>query len=99
VGVPLPQDSWPIRLKDLNTMPPPSPLFSFGIYPFDGLAMPDLVRIVKAGEEAGFDIVHFPEHLLPPPAFHDVVHNRTWWDLPALCSFLAGHTSRIRFFF
>ena len=79
---------------------PPGPLFAFNLFPYDRLLdMDDLVRVVKAGEEAGFDIASFAEHLFPPPASHELLHNRTWWDLPALCSFLAAHTSRVRFMF
>ena len=79
---------------------PPGPLFTFNLFPYDRLLdMDDLVRVVKAGEDAGFDILSFPEHLLPPPASHELLHNRSWWDLPALCSFLAAHTTRLRFMF
>ena len=76
---------------------PPGPLFVFNLFPYDRLLdMADLVRLVKAGEDAGFDIVSGAEHLFPPPASHELLHNRTWWDLPALFSFLAAHTTRIR---
>jgi probable F420-dependent oxidoreductase len=76
-----------------------SPRFSFGIYPYDRLLDPaDLVRVVQAGEAAGFDVVGFPEHLLPPPESHETLFNRTWWDLPALCAYLAAKTTTIEFY-
>ena len=79
---------------------PPGPLFAFNLFPYDRLLdLDDMVRVVKAGEDAGFDILSFAEHLLPPPDSHELLHNRTWWDLPALCSFLAAHTTRVKFLF
>jgi probable F420-dependent oxidoreductase len=80
-------------------MPVDKPLFSFGIYPYDRLLdVDDLARVVQAGESAGFDVVGFPDHLLPPPESHEALFNQTWWDLPALCSFLAAKTSTIQFY-
>src|SRR5262249_40035933 len=58
----------------------------------------ELVRVVQAGEAAGFDVVTFPEHLLPPPESHEALLNRSWWDLPALCSHLAAQTRRLRLY-
>jgi probable F420-dependent oxidoreductase len=73
------------------------PQFAFAIFPYDGLGSDELARVVQAGERAGFDIVHFPEHLLPPLSSHEALYNRTWWDLSVLCAFLAARTERIRF--
>jgi probable F420-dependent oxidoreductase len=76
------------------------PMFSFAVYPYDRLLdSGDLARIAQAGEAARFDAVNFPDHLLPPLASHDVLHNRTWWNLSVLCAFLAGRTERLRLFF
>jgi probable F420-dependent oxidoreductase len=76
------------------------PLFCFNIYPFDRLLeMADLLRVMRAGEAAGFDVATFPDHLLPPPESHEALVNRSWWDLPALGAFLAAHTQRVRFYF
>jgi len=80
-------------------MIPREPLFCFSIYPYDRLlATDELVRVVRAGEAAGFDVIGFPEHLMPPPESHEALVNRSWWDLPALCSYLAAHTERLRFY-
>ncbi len=74
-------------------------LFCFNIYPYDRLLeIDELVRVVQGGEAAGFDVVTFPDHLMPPPESHEALANRSWWDLPALCSFLAGRTRRVRFY-
>jgi probable F420-dependent oxidoreductase len=74
------------------------PLFSFAIYPYDRVLDPgELARVVKAGEDAGFDIVNFPYHLLPPHSSHEALHNRSWWDTTVLAGYLAGVTSRLRF--
>lgn len=76
----------------------PGPLFCFAIYPPDRLLdVNELVRVVTAAESAGFDVVQFPEHMLPPRDSPAMLHNRTWWDLPSLFSFLAAKTTTIRF--
>ena len=75
------------------------PLFCFNIYPYDRLLeMDELLRVVQAGEAAGFDVATFADHLMPPPESHEALVNRTWWDLPALCAFLAARTRRLRFY-
>jgi probable F420-dependent oxidoreductase len=74
-------------------------LYSFNIYPYDRLLeMDDLVRVVQAGEAAGFGVVTFADHLMPPPESHESLVNRSWWDLPALCSFLSAKTRWLRFY-
>ncbi|SHL07720.1 probable F420-dependent oxidoreductase, Rv2161c family [Pseudonocardia thermophila] len=80
-------------------VPSPSrPFFSFAVYPPDRLTeVDDLVRVVRAAESAGFDVVQFPEHVLPPRGSVALLGNRTWWDLPTLFAFLAARTSTIRF--
>jgi probable F420-dependent oxidoreductase len=73
--------------------------FCFNVYPYDRLLeVEDLVRVVRAGEAAGFGVVTFADHLLPPPASHEALVNRSWWDLASLCSFLAAHTRQLRFY-
>lgn len=80
-------------------MPRRDPLFCFSIQPYDRLLeMDELVRVLQAGEAAGFDVVTLPDHLLPPPESHEALVNRRGWDLPALCAYLAAHTRRLRFY-
>lgn len=82
-------------------MAPPTtdrPFFAVALYPPDRLLdVGELVRVVRAAESAGFDVVQFPEHVLPPQASVELLGNRTWWDLPALFAFLAARTTTVRF--
>lgn len=80
-------------------MKPARPMeFGIGIYPYDRLTdIREMVRVVRRADELGFDVLGLPEHLLPPPESHDMLANRTWWDLPTLFAYLAAHTTRIRF--
>lgn len=74
------------------------PFFLVAIYPPDLLLdVDELVHVVQVAEAAGFDVVQFPEHVLPPRSSVELLRNRTWWDLPALFSFLAARTTTIRF--
>ena len=75
------------------------PLFCFNLYPYDRLLeLDELLRVMRAGEASGFDVATFADHLMPPPESHEALLNQSWWDLPALCSFLAAHTRRVRFY-
>ena len=70
--------------------------FGFGLFPWDRFRdAAEIVEVVRAGEEAGFDIVTLTEHLLPPRWPNAVNHN--WYDPITTAAVLAGATSRMKF--
>src|SRR5260221_12588898 len=69
-----------------------------GVFPYTRFrSAGEMAEVVVEAEELGFDIVGLPEHLLTPqwPTADPVT--KYWHDLPALITFLAGVTKRIRF--
>ena len=71
--------------------------FAFSIFPYSRFEHPEEMADAAAlGEELGFDAVMLPEHLLPPhwPTAH--ISTKLWFDLPALATFLAARTSRLK---
>jgi probable F420-dependent oxidoreductase len=75
-----------------------SATFGFSAFPYGRFRSPaEIGEVVVAAEQLGFDVVHLPEHLLPPFRPQDGDSQKVFHDLPALIGYLAGRTSRIRF--
>src|SRR5579884_2656969 len=72
--------------------------FGFGLFPYARFRdVRELVDVVQAAEELGYDLVSLPEHVLPPRWPEAELSTKLWYDLPVLAAYLAGSTKRIRF--
>src|SRR5258708_5299512 len=69
-----------------------------GVFPYTRFRAPgEMAEVVIEAEELGFDVVGLPEHLLPPHWPTADAATKYWCDLPALVTYRAGVTKRIRF--
>ncbi|MHB8575180.1 MAG: TIGR03619 family F420-dependent LLM class oxidoreductase [Dehalococcoidia bacterium] len=72
--------------------------FGFGIFPYIRFRdVREVVDVVQAGEELGYDVVTLPDHLLPPRWPEADMSTKLWYDLPVLAAYLAASTQRIKF--
>lgn len=71
--------------------------FAFSIFPYSRFEnVEEIAEVVVLGEELGLDAVLLPEHLLPPLWPTADISTKLWFDLPALASFLAARTTRLK---
>src|SRR5262245_48374234 len=72
--------------------------FGFGVFPYGRYgSIQEIGDVVVAGEQLGYDIVTLADHLLPPNRPQDSPSQKVFVDVPALISYLAARTTRIRF--